>query len=231
MTRAIAVLRPEPGNARTVAVVTSLGLRAIPLPLFAITPLAWQATAADYDVLLATSANAFRHGGEGLSALRGLPVVAVGGATAAAARGAGFTVEAIGDGDAAALVPFVTGRRLLHLAGREHRALPGADVIAVYAADPVAVPPAAIQALAGHVALLHSPRAARRFSALVPAAIRPTIRLATLSPAIAVAAGKGWAEIAVAPALRDETLVAVAAELARRGAIDRAALRGNNRSR
>ena len=45
-----------------------------------------------------TSANAIRHGGAGLERLRSLPVHAVGEATAAAAREAGFAVAGIGEG-------------------------------------------------------------------------------------------------------------------------------------
>ena len=39
--RRIAVLRPEPGNARTAAAVEAMGFAAIRLPLFAVVPLAW----------------------------------------------------------------------------------------------------------------------------------------------------------------------------------------------
>ena len=93
MTRPIAVLRPEPGNAATVTRVTAAGWRAIALPLFVVRPLAWTAPdPSDFDGVLFTSANAVRHGGEELSQLTGLPAFAVGENSAQAARGAGFDV-------------------------------------------------------------------------------------------------------------------------------------------
>ena len=105
MSRPIAVLRPEPGNGATVAAIEAAGGMAIRLPLFAAAPVAWHAPdPAAFDALLLTSANALRHGGPELAALRSLPVHAVGGATAAAARQAGFAVAHAGTGDGAALV-------------------------------------------------------------------------------------------------------------------------------
>ena len=40
MTRPLAVLRPEPGNAATTQAIEALGRRAIRLPLFRVMPLA-----------------------------------------------------------------------------------------------------------------------------------------------------------------------------------------------
>ena len=57
-----------------------------------------------FDALLLTSANAVRLGGSELAKLRDLPVTAVGEATAAAARDAGFRVETIGSGNAVDLL-------------------------------------------------------------------------------------------------------------------------------
>lgn len=207
------MLRPEPGNARTAARIEAAGCVAIRLPLFVVVPVDWLPPAATYDALLATSANAFRHAGEGLAALQGLPVWAVGEATAAAARAAGFSVATTGDRDAASLVACAGDRRLLHLAGRDHQPT-GADAAIVYAADPVPVPDAAVDALAGSVALLHSARAAARLAAVVPPGARAAIALATISPAVAEAAGHGWTRVATVAVPRDEALVALAVELA-----------------
>jgi uroporphyrinogen-III synthase len=213
VTRAIAVLRPEPGNTRTAARVEALGLAAIRLPLFAVAPLPWQAPdPAGYNAILATSANAFRHGGGELAALRDLPVRAVGAATAAAARAAGFTVETVGDADAASVA--AADGRLLHLAGRDHRAVAGMDRVIVYAADPLPVAGAALAAVAGTVALLHSARAARRLGELIAPDTRATVTIVALSAAVADAAAGGWARVVAAPMPRDETLVALAARLA-----------------
>ena len=104
MTRRLAVLRPEPGNSATAARIVAAGFDAVRLPLFAVEPLAWTAPdPGEYDALLLTSANAVRHAGTALDRLRGVPVVAVGQATANAARAAGLTVAITGDGDAAAV--------------------------------------------------------------------------------------------------------------------------------
>lgn len=211
MTRPVAILRPEPGNARTAARVEATGLTTIRLPLFAVAPLAWSLPdLTRYDALLATSANAFRHGGPTLTALRSLPVWAVGAATTAAAHAAGFTVEVTGDTDATTLAARAGDRRLLHLTGRDHRAV-GADVLAVYAADPL---PVATSALGGSVALLHSPRAAARLAALIASEDRAGVILAVLSPAVAAATGHGWAQVVATAEPRDEALVALAADLA-----------------
>lgn len=220
MIRPIAVLRPEPGNAATVARVIAAGMMPIALPLFAVRPLAW--TPPDphaFDALLLTSANAVRHAGEGLSALAGLPVVAVGAATAAAARAAGLTVAATGDGgvEAALTAARAAGLpRLLHLAGRERQPAADAKAIAVYASEPVAVPANALAPLAGSVALLHSARAAARLAALVPAGeARAAMRVAALSPAVLAAAGAGWAAAEASRAPDEARLIALAAAMAR----------------
>lgn len=209
MTRPLAVLRPEPGNTATAARVEALGLVAIRLPLFAIRPLAW--TPPDrgrFDALLLTSANAVRHAGPGLAALD-LPVVAVGEATARAARAAGLSVAAVGAGDAAEAVRLSGSMRLLHLAGRD-RTDAGVEAIVVYAADPIAVPDVA--PLSGCVALLHSVRAARRFAELVERDRVTDLRVAALSPTVRDAGPAVVGAVAERPS--DAALVALAARLA-----------------
>ncbi|GAA3694320.1 hypothetical protein GCM10022268_01420 [Sphingomonas cynarae] len=217
MNRAVAVLRPEPGNARTAALIAAQGGRAIRLPLFTVAAKAWiPPDPAGFDALVATSANAFRHGGDGLASLWTLPVWAVGRATARAAADAGFTVEAIGDRGVESLVTTMpAGRRLLHLAGRERIATPDAVAITVYAAEPLPVAPGALAALAEGVALLHSARASARLAALVDR--RGDIDLVAISGAVAAAAGGGWASVAVAPRPDDVTMVALALGAARNG--------------
>ena len=208
MSRPLAVLRPEPGNTATAAAIEARGLTAIRLPLFAVAPLAWTPPAADrLDAVLVTSANAMRHGGPGLDAFRHLPVLAVGEASAAAARAAGFTVERVGGADAAALIAGET-RRLLHLAGRERVALAGVEAVAVYAADALPFDP---RALRGSIVLVHSARAARRLGEV---AQRDGIRIAALSPAVAAAAGDGWDRVAAAACPTDAALLDLAVTLA-----------------
>ena len=100
MTRVL-VLRPEPGASATVERARQRGLDALAIPLFEIEPVSWKAPdAASFDGLLITSANAMRSAGEQLLELRGLPVYAVGPATADAAREAGFDVASSGDAGA-----------------------------------------------------------------------------------------------------------------------------------
>lgn len=209
MTRPLAVLRPEPGNAATAARIEAAGLRAIRLPLFAVVPVAWQAPdPADYDALLVTSANAIRHGGRGLDRLRGLPVYAVGEATAAVARSAGFEVQEVGAAGVEAIVARSGGARLLHLVGRD-RVDAGIAAVTVYASDPLPVDPAP---LLGSVALVHSARAAARLGEIAPD--RARIALAAISGTAAEAAGAGWAAVAVAAAPTDAALIAAARALA-----------------
>jgi uroporphyrinogen-III synthase len=210
--RRLLVLRPEPGASETAARARALGLEPVVTPLFAVRPLEWEAPdAADYDAILLTSAHAARLAGRTLD----LPCYAVGEATAEAARRAGYAVT-VGPRDGAAALALAEreGReRTLHLCGREHIALPGADRRIVYAAEAAdALPPAAREALAeGAVALLHSPRAAALFRAL--AGDRRSVGIAAISPAAAEAAGAGWASVAVAAEPRDAALLEVAAKL------------------
>jgi len=223
MSRAIAVLRPEPGNAATAAAIEVLGLTAIRLPLFEVHAIDWVAPdASRFDALLLTSANAPRHAGPGLAALRGLPVHAVGDATAAAARDAGLEVVAVGGRDGAALVAAAAAsgvRRGLLLGGRD-RALASdpiiAEAIATYASDPMAVPVEALDRLTGSVVMVHSPRAARRVADLIDRAgiDRRTVRLAAISAAAAQAAGDDWDRIAAAATPDDAALTALARALA-----------------
>ncbi|SOB80382.1 uroporphyrinogen-III synthase [Sphingomonas guangdongensis] len=207
MSRPLGVLRPEPGNAATAARIAGLGHRTLRLPLFAVTPVAWEAPdPGDFDALLLTSANAVRHGGDQLAGLRALPVIAVGAATARAARDAGLTVTQIGEAGVAALrLP----PRVLHLAGREHHAVPEADTRIVY--DSVALSPD-LSGLSDGVALVHSPRAGARLAKLV--AERRGIAVAAISPAAAAAAGSGWRAIAVADRPDDVATIAAALTLA-----------------
>ncbi|MEH3122681.1 MAG: uroporphyrinogen-III synthase [Sphingomonas phyllosphaerae] len=208
MTRAL-VLRPEPGNARTCAALAAAGIEPVALPLFAAVPVAWSPPdPADYDAMLLTSAQAVRLAGDGLARLAGLPVVAVGGATAATARAAGLDVAVVGEGDAAAAVARAGAfPRLLHLAGREHVAQAGVATLTVYASGAMPVAPRALTAALDAVVLLHSARAAQRFALLAEHLARHRIRLAALSPAIAVAAGAGWAGVIVADRPDDRALI------------------------
>ena len=208
------VVRPEPGNAATAARLRAAGLGVLQLPFFAITPLDWHPPEPGaHDVLIVTSANAMRHGGEGLAALRHLPVVAVGNASATAAQTAGFTVAATGTGDAAAAAALATAQGFthpLHLSGRDRIVMPGVPALALYASEPLEIAPDRLTQCADRIVLLHSARAARRLDALIPAAAdRARIAIAALSPAVASAAGTNWRTIGIAANPTEEALIAM----------------------
>ncbi|VVS95991.1 Uroporphyrinogen-III synthase (fragment) [Sphingomonas sp. EC-HK361] len=218
----VAVLRPEPGNAATSRRLSAAGLTAIRCPLFAVVPIkATLPALKGFDAVLLTSANAVDCGGDAITAIGTRPIIAIGTATAKAARAAGLNVAVTGNGDIVEAVVRARAAglpRLLHLAGREHRA--HADVAAtviVYASDTIPVDPDVLASIAGGCALLHSPRAAERFAHVVDAAgvVRAQIALAAMSEAVARAAGSGWRLVGVADQLNDAAMVALAARIAR----------------
>lgn len=220
---AVVVVRPEPGHAATIAALRAAGLEARSLPFFATRAVDWTPPdPATIDALLFTSAQALRLAGPGLETLSARPVVAVGPATADAARAVGLSVVLTGTKDAAAVVAQARAMglaRLLHLAGRE-RVETGAAMRTVYAADPLSVSAEAVATLAGDIVLLHSARAARRLAELVDAspAPRASIALVAISAKVAEAAGPGWAALAIADLPRDAAMVAAARALTRTAA-------------
>jgi uroporphyrinogen-III synthase len=221
MSRAIAVLRPEPGNHATATAIESRGRCAIRLPLFEVVPLAWSVPdPANFDALILTSANTVRQAGPGLAALAGLPVHSVGEATAEAARRAGLIVASVSRGGAAELAADAEAagvRRALHLAGREHTLQPGgivASVMPVYASEPLPIAREALARLGGTVALVQSPRAGRRLAELVAEEDRPRIILVAVSAHAAQAVGTGWERIVVAPGVESGHLIDAAIALA-----------------
>ena len=213
--RPVLVLRPEPGASATVGRAHALGLDAIVAPLFEVEPVDWQAPdISGFDGLLLTSANALRFGGEQLEGLRGLQAYAIGEATAGAARAAGFDLAANGRADVDRLLGSIdAGLKLLHLCGADRRepvdARQSITPILVYRSKPIPAPD--LSAAPGSVALIHSPRAGRRFADLV--GDRSPIAIAAISPAAADAAGPGWKSIDVAGQPSDEALLALAARL------------------
>lgn len=230
MTATLLILRPEPGAAATAARAEAAGFAVMTTPLFVVRPRDWTPPdPAMLDAVLLTSANAVRHAGPALAAFTGLPAFAVGAATAEAARAAGFRLVHVGEANADSLAgQAVTAGigRALHLAGREHRPLTRDGLLVetriVYAAAAArALSPDAVAALrGGAVALLHSPRAAALFRALVEAAGLAPDRLAVaaISPAALAAAGEGWHAVASAAAPTDDALLAAAARLCDQGA-------------
>ena len=215
--RPLAILRPEPGGSLSAARAEAMGFaEIIRLPLFKVRPCAWKVPDADrFDAILMTSANAARHGGEGLEALKSLPVHAVGEATATAARSAGMIVDRVGTGGVDDLLAELPDKlRLLHLAGRQRRDAQGAQtVVAVDVYTSVAREFAeGVAQLEGCVACVHSPRAGARLAELVErdGIDKATIMIAAISQSAAEACGEGWSRLASAATPDDPTLLSLA---------------------
>ncbi len=217
--RRLVVLRPEPGAAATCRAAIELGLEPVAIPLFAIEPVAWAAPdPASFDGLLLTSGNALGHGGRELDALLGLPVFAVGEATAAEARNAGFVLSVIGSSGVDDLLAQIDpGLRLLHLCGEQWRepAAPRQAIthLPTYRAAAISAP--AISAIQGAVVAVHSPRAGARLAEVAARAgldISATA-LAAISSEAARAAGAGWEQVLTAGEPNDGALLALAARL------------------
>jgi uroporphyrinogen-III synthase len=224
MSRPLLILRPEPGASRTVRAAATLRLDAIAVPLFAVEPLHWfPPDPVRFDAVMFTSANAVRAAGNGLARYGALPVYAVGTATAEAARQSGFSHVREGPGDAAGLTAMLEGDgvlRVLHFCGAHRResAAPGLMIerTTVYESATIDRPEGLDDALEqAPLALLHSPRAAERFAALVDALgrSRAAIPVAAISPAAVAAAGPGWARTEAAATPDDAALLALAARL------------------
>jgi uroporphyrinogen-III synthase len=218
----VLILRPQPGADESAARARALGLEPVVAPLFTIGPVLWEMPQGGFDAILLTSANGARHGLR--PELASLLCYAVGEATAEAARAAGAHEVIAGPSDGAAAVALMAQAgvtRALHLCGRDHVALTHPQISLerriVYAAEAAgALPPEARQALDEEaLALLHSPRAAALFASLV--ADRQHLRLAAISPAVAQAAGPGWAEVHTAAGPRDHALLELAVRLCKTG--------------
>ena len=217
----LVILRPEPGASETEARAQALGLTTIKLPLFKVAAEAWEAPpASTFDALLLTSANAARLGGAGLAAYAGLPCLAVGEATAAAARKAGIDPVWVGPDNGASALSEAAARgwtSLLWLCGVQHSPLahPGItlSIMPVYSAHAVESANAARTAAFAHPAiiLLHSQRAGW---ALADMAIdRQRFGLIAISAGVAAVAGEGWAWVHWPELPRDQDMLELAATL------------------
>jgi uroporphyrinogen-III synthase len=230
------VTRPQPDGDALAARLAALGIESVVAPLMTVAPV--PDAAADLggvQALLFTSANgvrAFAH----ISPERGLPVFAVGDATARAAREAGFAAVESAGGDTDDLVNLVTSRldpaegALFHAAGRDVAGdLKGALESAgftlrrtvLYRAEIAAeLPEPAARALGDlglDGVLLFSPRTATTFVSLVAAAgltsALADITAYCLSGAVAAAAqGTHWGSISIAPRPELDALLEVVAE-------------------
>lgn len=201
---AVLVTRPEPGASETAGRIRTLGFTPILAPMLHI---AFLPVRLDPPVraVLVTSGNALSPLPAGL---HGLPLLAVGDATAARARAAGFTNVCSADGDAVALAALAvevlpSGTALLLATGAGQGDSLAADLRkrgfpvhrrAVYAARPVRrLPAAARHALADGslgAAMFLSADTARAFVRVLPAGLRPA-----LAGVEALAIGQPTAEV------------------------------------
>lgn len=220
----VLVTRPDP--AATVARWRALGWEVTAAPLFVVRGQPWVPPATMPDAVAFTSVNGVAFAGPGAAPLAGLPVFAVGPATARSAAAAGWHDVRDGGGSAATLFDRIAAAgfaSVLHLAGAARVAVtppPGLTIVVrvVYAAMPVALPAAAIGALVDGVVdavPLYSARAAAHFAAEVDRAnvARGGIDLAALSPAVAATAGSGWRRVEVAAVPTDDALFAATLRL------------------
>lgn len=216
------IIRPEPGASATAARVRALGHDAIVQPLLASESVAWERPASLPDAVLITSAAAVRHAGPQADALKHLPALCVGEATAAAARAAGWrqaqapvqsgpgTFQALLD--AAASGPH---RQLFHIAGEDRTpaSVPPGLIITTAIAYRAALRPLPALPVVEAV-LLHSPRTARHFAAEWErlGGQRAAVSLYAISAATLAAAGPGWAAAHAAPAPTEAALLAMLPE-------------------
>jgi len=201
-------------------------LEAVACPLFCIEPVAWSVDPqTPYDALFVTSANAIRHGGSELAKLRNHVLLAVGPATAEAAEAAGFTDIVTGTADGAALADLAAALghvHLLHLAGDPRTPIDHPnlrfDVKIVYQSfENKDINPLIEHLDAPCVALVHSPRAARRLASIVAPAARAHINIVAISEKAAAAVGDGWNSLIWPSEPSSKAMLDLAAPLCRAG--------------
>jgi uroporphyrinogen-III synthase len=198
----------RPNAEATEAKLRQRGHEVVARPLMAFEPVSWHA--GPPQAVMLTSPQAARC----IETPWQVPVYAVGSATAAAAREAGFTDVRDGGGNVQSLVDRVAAAgivQILHLAGADRTpvSVPPSlriDTVIVYRAR--LLPMAELSDV--DRVLLYSARTAAHFAAecdrlQVP---RENVGLAVLSEAIATAAGAGWRDIVVADQPSEEALLA-----------------------
>lgn len=191
------ITRAQPGAEATAARVAALGLTPIVDPLLEVAPIAAMIDVTGVAALAFTSANGIQAFSK-LSDKRGLPVFTVGGATASAAREAGFAGITSADGDVedlARLIVEAAPGPVLWAGARQ----PAGDLVAalreagldargvaVYETLQRAPSKATLDLLDGPLTvLLHSPRAARGLADILRRRPGPALRALCLSQAVA----------------------------------------------
>ncbi len=214
--RRVWVTRARPGADRTAELLATLGFTPVLAPLLAIRPLDARPDLTGVQALAFTSRNAVQVFAE-LLGDRAPPVFAVGDATAASAREAGFHDVRSAGGDLHALAALVraegAGLSILHPCAAEP-----AGHLAALVGDTARVTPLAVyeavetDATAPEVwdaVLIHSPRAARALAARLSAQdARGRIAVVISSAAATRLSVRGLAEIRIAAAPTEDALLA-----------------------
>ena len=229
----VIITRPSPDAEDFAALIAGAGVEAILSPVMAIRAREGEVDLEGVGALAFTSANGVR-AFAAKTPSRALAVFAVGAATAAAARAAGFQRVEAADGDVDSLAALIAKSKpsspVLHLAGSERAgdlvaALGGKGVSArravIYdALECAALAPAAAAALRENPAdcavVFFSPRSARLFlSQARKEGLSDRLADATAlchSAAVAAAAGDAcWARIVIADALNAEAMARLVA--------------------
>ena len=225
MTKLVFIFRPEPGNSASCARASALGMKPISAPLFCIEAVTWDAPdPKNYTAIMMTSANAARFAGQHLARYKHLPLFAVGSATEASARGAGFASVVAGEENVVHLLATIATlgpQKILHLCGEDRVGLPSIgleiDQQVVYRSVPISQNLRILsEASKPGICLMHSPRAAARFADLCNAQDieKSQISIVAISEAAARAAGPGWERVAIAANPRDDDMLQIASELA-----------------
>lgn len=224
MTRPVFVLRPEPGLSATMARAREMGLAVEAMPLSAAEPLDWTMPEGTFDGILLGSANGLRLAGERREALSGLPVYAVGEATAAAARELGFAVAHTGSGGLQGLLDGLDADRplkLLRLAGEERISLDLPRHVTLATATTYRVVHHPLdrarqeKLAAGGVVLLHSGASARHFASECArqGVDRSRLALAALAPRVVASVSDGWESVRIASTPDDGALLSLTADM------------------
>ena len=217
------IVRAEPGASATAAAIAARGGTALVAPLFTIAPIpaAWP-DLSGVQALAFTSAHGVRTAPPTID--QALPVFAVGAATAAAARAAGFTDVFNAGADGAALAQLVKlalskdKGPIVHIRGADvafdvagalERAGFATLTVTTYKAQGVTTLAPAILAAARDAqgVLLHSPRGAEAVARLM-APLAPQLAAVCISEATREAARRApFARFAVAARPTDEALI------------------------
>lgn len=218
--RTVWITRARPGADRTAERLSLLGFTPVLAPLLVIRPLNVSPDLTGIQALAFTSRNGVKAFAD-LSPDRSLPVFAVGDATAASARAAGFADVRSADGDLSALAALIraegSGLSILHPGAAE----PAGDLAALV--DDARITSLAVyEALetgtaapeAWDAVLIHSPRAARALAATVdPEQAKTRLALTISEAAAAPLATLPFAEVRIAEAPTENALLATLGKL------------------